>query len=64
MKRYTLFLEADAIDELKALHQRTGVTPSEQIRRAIDRHLTLSKLPASRTDPAPPPLSRRWTNPE
>jgi hypothetical protein len=36
-QRFNLFLEGEQIDALKAIQEATGATPSEQIRRAINR---------------------------
>ncbi len=39
MVRYAVFLRPDQIEALRAAHERAGVTPAEQIRRAIDAAL-------------------------
>lgn len=38
-KKYTLFLDTDVIDDLKVRAFREGTTVSDQIRRAVDKHL-------------------------
>lgn len=46
MKRYNFHLDTETLAFLKDIQARTGVTVSEQIRRAIDRHIRES--PAGR----------------
>jgi predicted DNA binding CopG/RHH family protein len=43
MRRVNVFLSEQQIASLKALSQRTGITYSEWIRRAIDRLLKSEK---------------------
>jgi hypothetical protein len=36
-KRYTFWIDPGQVDALAAIHERDGVLPSEQIRRALDQ---------------------------
>jgi predicted DNA-binding protein len=37
--RFNVMLEPERLEALKEIEKRTGATPSEQIRRAIDAYL-------------------------
>ena len=39
MVRYSTFLRPDQLEALRAQYERAGVTPAEQIRRALDAAL-------------------------
>jgi hypothetical protein len=46
MVRYSTFLRQDQIEALRAVYERHGVTPAEQIRRALD--VALGTKPSAR----------------
>lgn len=37
--RFNVMIEPERLEALREIERRTGATPSEQIRRAIDAHL-------------------------
>jgi predicted DNA-binding protein len=48
MKRTSLFLPEQQRGELQVLSERTGISTSEHVRRAIDEYLKRLKQPAKR----------------
>jgi hypothetical protein len=51
-QRYNVFLEPEHLEGLRAIQEATGATPSEQIRRAIDRWIE-ENGPKGRPTPKP-----------
>ena len=47
MVRYSAFLRRDQLEAMRVIQERTDVTVSQQIRRALDRELG-TKAPARR----------------
>ncbi|WP_084150459.1 ribbon-helix-helix domain-containing protein [Azohydromonas australica] len=48
MKRTNIHLSEQSREALQALSERTGITVSEHVRRAIDEYLKRNKAPAPR----------------
>lgn len=47
-RRYSLFLDAEQIADVKELSKHNGMTPSENIRRAIQARLNANGVPPKR----------------
>jgi hypothetical protein len=45
---FNIMLEPEQIEALREIETATGATPSEQIRRAVDRWIQENKPPAKR----------------
>ena len=42
--RFNVMIEPERLELLREIERRTGATPSEQIRRAVDAYLELQKV--------------------